>query len=41
MKQLLPCSRRFMARSVGSLPSSDTSGVGGEGDMPTQLDRRV
>jgi hypothetical protein len=31
---------RFLARSVGSLPCSDTSGVGGEADMPRQLDRR-
>ena len=30
-----------MARSVGSLPCSDASGVGGEADMPRQLDRRV
>jgi hypothetical protein len=28
-----------LARSVGSLPRSDTSGVGGEADMPRQLDR--
>ena len=30
-----------MARSAGSLPRSDTSEVGGEADMPKQLNRRV
>jgi hypothetical protein len=28
------------ARSVGSLPCSHTSGVGGEADMPRSLNRR-
>ena len=32
---------RLVARSVGSLPCSDTSGVEGEADMPRQLDQRV
>ena len=32
---------RRLDRSVGSLPHSDASEVGGEADMPRQLDRRV
>ena len=32
--------KHSMARSVGSLPRSDTSGVGGEADMPRQPNRR-
>ena len=34
------CSRLLLARSVGSLPRSDMSGVGGEADMPRQPNRR-
>jgi hypothetical protein len=33
------CSGLLLARSVGSLPCSDTSGVGGEADMPRSLNR--
>jgi hypothetical protein len=29
----------LLARTVGSLPRSDTSGVGGEADMPKQPNR--
>jgi hypothetical protein len=36
----LRAGRKSLARSVGSLPRSDTSGVG-EADMPRQLNRRV
>jgi hypothetical protein len=37
----MACRLPELAPSVGSLPCSDTSGVGGEADMPRQLDRRV
>ena len=37
---LLRCVSLLLARSVGSLRRSHTSGVGGEADMPTSLKRR-
>ena len=36
----LHCKMTRLARSVGSLPRGDTSGVGGEADMPRQPNRR-
>jgi hypothetical protein len=38
---LLQCMSQQLARSVGSLRRSHTSGVEGEADMPRQLDRRI
>jgi hypothetical protein len=34
LSKFVQCMSLFMARSVGSLPRSDTSEVGGEADMP-------